>query len=1337
MIRPTAPRFAGPWPALVLSVALGALSAARGPAQESAPAAGAVADSAAAESAAVGKAAVAAVAAGSVAGGSVAIDSVAAGSATADSTARAGGGPPVLPGFTLIRSRGPLVSRVQDGEPVTILTDSVLVARDSLTVTADSAFYYRTRELYDFRGRVKLVNGNVVLHSRRTVLSRREDAADSEGDVRVEENGVVGTAARGESRAGGALTRLIGEARLVSPEYTVWADTIVQHRDEDRGEAFGRVRLLDPESRTYVTGGRAVFHRREGVAVVDRGPSLTTRENGEGALAGTSRLMRFQREPDRIVMVDSVRIRQGRQEAVADTAVVIGRERVLLRGSPTLRDGEHSTMSGREIDLLYRDDALDRVLLRGAARVEDTQPDSLARYFPGLPAANVLEGDTITVQMAAGEIRRTTVLGAAHSLYVPEDVSDEIASNDVKGDTISIDFRRGKVDVVGVSGHMSGTYSFVRRADLAGAPGDSAAAAVGGAAPGPAAPPGAPATGAAAADTGKAPVILPGGADFSRRRENVVYSGHAAVFRLGERSIDITRDASLTYGTLNLDARHVRFDTVRRELYADGEPLLEDSAQKIAGDQMGYNFGVRSGAVRDGVTMYDNSYYTGREIKRFADGTLKIRSGRMTSCDLARPHYHFWADRMKIRMGDKVVASPVVLKIGEVPVFALPVYFKSLKSGRRSGILFPNFGFGWTSREGRFVRDWGYYWATNDYLDFTLRGDYNENRNLALRLTNRYVKRYAYTGGFDWSSSRGIGGDTRVKEWQLRWNHNQEALFDVYTLRGDVQLASRTLTRNDLTSNVNRDVISGQLHSTVFVSRNWQNASGSLNLTRDQQVNAADADPATDNVLATATMPQMNVSFRRRPILAPLPSGAHGSLPGDLLRAAYYTHSYAVSRQSTSRELTDQELTSARGDLALEWRPPRLGFLNISSGVQSSQLWQRTVREGRAFAGWDTTFVEPDSLVRNAIFSDVRDVVERTSPALSINTSAGATFYGLFPIGLGALQAIRHTLALSASHGFRPGLGDKQPRSSVFSFSMDNRFDVKLRGGGTAPARTAGGSPDERPTAAGGAGGGGRDKAGGRKLDGVLDWRLSASFDPNAASGRGWSTLSSGILIKPGQSRNLNFRLDNSIDPYKWRVLSTRVTYGLNLSGRLDTGAQAAPPPERISTAIDRLGAPADSAGAAATGDGRLPHSQPDDTLADEFAGFRRIAAAGEGKDPTEGGRYVPWNLSTSISYSSLSGAYSSSTSSSARANVSLSASPTRGWALTWSASYDAKQGVTMQNWGLVRDLHCWELEFSRMISEVDTQFGFRIYLKSIPSIEFKQGVGDIQRTAGLLGGGF
>ena len=109
------------------------------------------------------------------------------------------------------------------------------------------------------------------------------------------------------------------------------------------------------------------------------------------------------------------------------------------------------------------------------------------------------------------------------------------------------------------------------------------------------------------------------------------------------------------------------------------------------------------------------------------------------------------------------MAAPIVLRIGHVPVFALPFYYKSLKSGRQSGILFPSFDFGWSSREGRYIRDFGYYWATNEYMDFLVEGDYNENRDFGFRVQNRYVKRYAFNGGIDYSHKEGLGDGTTTR----------------------------------------------------------------------------------------------------------------------------------------------------------------------------------------------------------------------------------------------------------------------------------------------------------------------------------------------------------------------------------------------------------------------------------------------------------------------------------------------------------------------------------------------------------------------------------------------
>jgi hypothetical protein len=80
----------------------------------------------------------------------------------------------------------------------------------------------------------------------------------------------------------------------------------------------------------------------------------------------------------------------------------------------------------------------------------------------------------------------------------------------------------------------------------------------------------------------------------------------------------------------------------------------------------------------------------------------------------------------------------------------------------------------------------------------------------------------------------------------------------------------------------------------------------------------------------------------------------------------------------------------------------------------------------------------------------------------------------------------------------------------------------------------------------------------------------------------------------------------------------------------------------------------------------------------------------------------------------------------------------TRNWKIRYTASFDLATGTaTRQQYSLHRDLHCWRFEFNRTISAVDSQFGFRIYLRSIPSLKFARGREDYMGSVGdAIGGG-
>ncbi len=160
------------------------------------------------------------------------------------------------------------------------------------------------------------------------------------------------------------------------------------------------------------------------------------------------------------------------------------------------------------------------------------------------------------------------------------------------------------------------------------------------------------------------------------------------------------------------------------------------------------------------------------------------RNGTITSCEDSLPHYHFASSEIKMVRKNMMVARPAVLYLQGVPVFWLPFIFQDIRSGRRSGILTPRFGFAELVRNSptyrRTIEDIGYYFAISDYTDFALSMDWRSaarastadpgwlriNGQFRYRWLNRFV-----TGGFAVSQNTLSSGQSNT---QLSWTHSQD-----------------------------------------------------------------------------------------------------------------------------------------------------------------------------------------------------------------------------------------------------------------------------------------------------------------------------------------------------------------------------------------------------------------------------------------------------------------------------------------------------------------------------------------------------------------------------------
>jgi hypothetical protein len=90
-------------------------------------------------------------------------------------------------------------------------------------------------------------------------------------------------------------------------------------------------------------------------------------------------------------------------------------------------------------------------------------------------------------------------------------------------------------------------------------------------------------------------------------------------------------------------------------------------------------------------------------------------------------------------------------------------------------------------------------------------------------------------------------------------------------------------------------------------------------------------------------------------------------------------------------------------------------------------------------------------------------------------------------------------------------------------------------------------------------------------------------------------------------------------------------------------------------------------------------------------------------RDETEGGRYIPFNLAGSLSLNHTV----ATDQTTARASISGGARLTRDWEFRYSASLDLdSRRLTRQEYRLQRDLHCWRLEFTRIVSTTTRSSG-------------------------------
>ncbi len=1129
-------------------------------------------------------------------------------------------------------------------ETVLELTGNVRVVHGDVTVTADRGLNFTSQRLTQLFGHVRAVQETLVMTGEEGEYRQLEDLAIVRKKVRIVDEGWEVTCDEVRYSRINDEAWFIGHVVGKDSTSTLRADRVLYKRTIGLAEAFGAVEIADGAQDLIVRGKHGLFYRTRSEGVVDRDPTLISGPNDPEPVTVVSDTMRVYPDSSRAAAYYRVKIIKADMVTQCDSAMLYDdKKRVELYGSPLAKQ-DNVSMKGERMVAFYNDEEVHRVDILGAASITESSRDSLV-----VGRDSWVQGDAITLYLHDGGVDSARVVGQARSEYYPKNPG-KVEGNTVEGEDMFFRFGAEEVDFVDVKGGASGIYRYI---NLEG--GET------------------PDSLRAAGDTALTYVAFP------QKAQRVVYDAERIRYYADSEDLVLNGKAKVDYKDSRLEAADITYHAKQQVLEATGSPTLTDAGQAIIGEQMDYDLENETGLVIEGSTQYEQGYYSGENLAKVGENEMKVWNSWYTTCDLKTPHYHFAARHMKVYPDDKAFTGPIWLHVGQTPLFALPFLANSIARGRRSGFLRPDIEFGITSTDGRFIRNVGYYWATNDYTDFTFVGDFNEDNSWRLHLDNRYALRYRLGGNLSYNYFRDLGDQST--EWTLDAGHNQ-TLGERFTLNASL----RVVSSDDAPQSVNTidDVeryIDRSIRSTAALRKQWDTVGFSASASRTQNLNIV--DPLATKL--SSTLPSVVLSIPSRNLYFGGDTGAPEGLWQSLLKNTRASPSFSFNRTEKEKLFEKDHVMTARAGLGVS-SPQKVAFVTVSPSVSADFLSTRVDFNREAFTYFRVAGADTDTVSVAALDSSQTD----NTFTWRLGAGANTNFYGTFYPRIGRLRGIRHTLTPAVTYSYTPPQ-DGRARSQSVGLTLRNALDLKVA---QSEADTA--TVEEKEP---------------KRLSSVVSWNLNTAYRPDTPSERAWSNIGSQMNFL---LFGTNISVNHSIDPYTFDLLDTRVTSAIRLGGAHPFGRSSKVEVRELNIAAER-DTTEEKRGEFESGG--VEFRQTDEYGKELPAGELQLE---EGKQR--------WNMVLGLTYSSsINGATSSTL------RVGWDIALTDNWSINYSTIYDVEErSRSGQYIGVTRDLHCWEIGFSRQQLGNEWEYYFRIALKAHPELYGESGQRGV--GTGLMG---
>lgn len=788
------------------------------------------------------------------------------------------------------------------------------------------------------------------------------------------------------------------------------------------------------------------------------------------------------------------------------------------------------------------------------------------------------------------------------------------------------------------------------------------------------------------------------------------------------------------YGTIRLDADLIIIDWEKSEILASG---VADSLGNILGNpffkddqtvyeirkEMRYNFKTSKAIIKDVVTEQQDGILRGETIKKTEDGSIYLDHGYYTTCKLTKPHWHIKSNKIKSIASKQVVSGPFNLYFNGIPTpFGLPFgIIPNTPEEKASGIIFPSYGE--EKIRGLFLRDFGYYFAFNDFIHARVTGDVYSKGGYGAKTQAMYKKRYRFSGGFNFDFQKFQSPETELNPinyntFRLSWNHTPESRgnsrFSASMNMGSTSYFNNVINQNNFANNINSDLQSNVNYSKTFTGTPFS-LSSSLRHSQSVQTGEVSLSLPTLSMAMNRQSPFKNLKFE----------------PLKTLNIAWnFDFQNSITNRASQEFGVDTELTAnSSAPNIIPFTPANFGLLlqNANNGIQNKIPISSNFSLFKYFTGTASAslneiwylqkinyYYNPAEERVDKIIEDGFNRISYYSSSFNLNTN----IYGFYNFKKGKIQTIRQHIQPSFGLSYTPDFSNPS-----FGYYQDVR--INENGDTRRLSRHQGFIYGGAPL--------GESRALSINIRSVLEAKLLSKSDTadavtkkiplmeNIDFGTSYNFAADSFQLAPVSisartsffDRKLSVNFSSTLDPYATQSYLTRNNQ--ESIRRINQFAwQNGQGIGVLRNASLNLNTSLNPSGAKNQGEVR-------DQITQDFLQsggvMNEVAQSEINRIVTDPSQYIDWNIPWNITFG-YNLAYNKQVTGTKNitqtASISGDLSISEKWKINFNTGYDAQaKQITQTMIGISRDLHCWQMNVNWIPLGRFTSYNIDIRVKS------------------------